>query len=45
MGNGGWVVFTFQCAEMPVITKLSTRLLGRTPDRGRLIPPDPNGLV
>jgi hypothetical protein len=44
MENGGWVVFNVKSKKVPIITKISTRLVGRMAGENRVIPPDPDGI-
>lgn len=44
MEDGGWVVFTIKSKGMPKITRLCTKLLGRSHDASTLFSPDPSGV-
>lgn len=44
MENGGWVVFVVKSKSMPVISRLSTRLVGRYAGSDRIVSPDPDGI-
>ncbi|VVB94213.1 TIR domain protein [uncultured archaeon] len=44
MEDGGWAVFIIKSKTIPVISKISTKLVGRIAGTDRVIPPDPEGI-
>lgn len=44
MEDGGWAVFTLKTKNMPVIKRLSTKLVGRAVGSNKVISPDPSGI-
>ena len=44
MEDGGWAVFVIKSKTIPVISKISTKLVGRVVGTNQIIPPDPGGI-
>ena len=44
MEDGGWAVFIIKSKTNPVISRISTKLVGRVVGTNQIIPPDPNGI-
>jgi hypothetical protein len=44
MEDGGWAVFIIKSKTIPVVSGISTKLIGRVAGTNQIIPPDPNGI-
>lgn len=44
MEDGGWAVFVIRSEATPVISRISTKLVGRIVGTNQVIPPDPEGI-